>query len=115
MKNEDRIIELLAETLQRIDRHNEEIARVNKKFDLHSEQFEQNFEQLEHQQEQIGAIIGQIQKHQERLDRHGEAFGSLRERTEAIHQSALEQQKAYQAMTELLMHHNRALVAKGIL
>lgn len=108
MKNENRILELLAETLQRIDRHNEEITRLNKKFDLHSEQFER-------QQEEIGAIIGQIQKHQERLDRHGEAFGSLRERTEAIHQSALEQQKAYQAMTELLMYHNRALAAKGIL
>lgn len=108
MKNEERILELLAETLQRIDRHNEEIARLNKKFDQHAEH-------LERQQEEIGAVISQIQNHQKRLDRHGEAFGSLRERTEAIHQSALEQQKAYQAMTELLMYHNRALAAKGIL
>jgi hypothetical protein len=94
MKNEERILELLAETLQRIDRHSELIER---------------------QQDEIAVILAQIQKHQERLDRHGEGLGALRERTEAIHQSSLEQVKAYQSITELLMHHNRALAAKGIL
>lgn len=108
MKNEERIIELLIETLQRIDRHQAEIERINEKFNRHSEV-------IEHQQGDIRVLIAQIQKHQERLDRHGEAFGALRERTEEMHQTALEQQKAYQAMTELLMHHNRALSAKGIL
>ena len=122
MKNEERILELLAETLQRIDRHNAEIERIwkrlessDQKTDRHIVLIEQQGERIERQQDEIDILIGEIQKHQERLDRHGEAFGALRDRTEQMHQSALEQQKAYQAMTELLMHHNRALVARGII
>lgn len=87
MKNEERILELLAETLQRIDRHSELIQ----------------------------LLVDKLQQNDKHLSRHEEAFGSLRERTEEMHQSALEQQKAYQAMTELLLHHNRILTAKGIL
>lgn len=77
---------------------------------------------MDEQREQIRMMIAQMQKHQERLEKHDEAFvsayraiGDLKERTEAIQQSSLEQQKAYQAMTELLMHHNYALREKGIL
>lgn len=122
MKNEERIIELLIETLQRIDRHQAEIERLNEKFNRHSEQFDRHSEHFDRHSEQfdrhselIRLVVDKLQNHEERLDRHGEAFGALRERTEEMHQTALEQQKAYQAMTELLMHHNRALTAKGIL
>lgn len=108
MKNEERIIELLIETLQRIDRHQAEIERLNEKFNRHSEQFDRHSELIQ-------LVVDKIQNHDDRLDRHGEAFGALRERTEEMHQTALEQQQAYRAMTELLMHHNRALSAKGIL
>ena len=70
---------------------------------------------MDERHEKIKALIAQIQEEQANLDQYGEFFGDLRERTEFIRQSALEQQKAYQTMTELLMHHNRALAAKGIL
>ena len=115
MTNEGRILELIVETLQRIDRHSEEIERLNKKFDQHSETMERQQEEIERQQDEIAVVLTQIQRHQDRLDKHGEAFGALRERTEAIHQSSLEQVKTYQALTELIMHHNRALTAKWIL
>ena len=108
MKNENRIIELLIEALQRIDRHSEQ-------FDRHSEQFDRQYEQLNRHSELIRLVVDKVQNHEDRLDRHGEALGALRERTEEMHQSSLEQQKAYRAMTELIMHHNRALTAKGIL
>ena len=103
------------ETLQRIDRHSEEIKLLNKQFDLHGELIERQQEEIQQQQEAIAVILTQIQKHQKRFDIHGEGPGAFRERTEAIHQSSLEQMKAYQSMTELLMHHNQALTAKGIL
>ena len=115
MKNEERILELLAETLQRIDRHSEIIERQQ-------EEIKQQGKHMDEQREQIRMMIAQMQKHQERLEKNDEAFvraygaiGDLKERTEAIQQSSLEQQKAYQAMTELLMHHNYALREKGIL
>ena len=38
MKNEDRILELLVETLQRIDRHNEAIEQHIKQFKQHSKE-----------------------------------------------------------------------------
>ncbi len=94
MKNEEQILELLAETLQRIDRHSEQ-------FDRHSEL--------------IQLMVNKLQEHDKRLDQHEEALNVLRERTEEMHQTSLEQVKAYQAITELVMHHNRILTAKGIL
>ena len=57
----------------------------------------------------------QAQKYRERLDQHSEAINTLGERTEVMHQTSLEQQKAYQAMPELLLHHNRAFTDKGML
>lgn len=114
MKNEERILELLVETLQRIDRHHEEIERLNKKFDRHSEQFDQQSDQLKRHSELMLMIVNKLQVHDEHLDKHTEALSALRERTEVMHQSSLEQQQAYRAMTELLMHHNRILTAKGI-
>lgn len=115
MKNEERILELLAETLHRMDRRDAEIERIWKRLETLDQKTDRAIEVLDRQQEEINVLIAQILKHQERLDRHGEAFGNLRERTEAIHQSSLEQQKAYQAITELVMYHNRALAAKGFL
>ncbi len=120
--SEERILELLAETLQRMDRRDAEIQSIWKRLELLDQKtdrtielIEQQGERIDRQQDEINMLIAQMLKHQERLDRHGEAFGNLRERTEAIHQSSLEQQKAYQAITELVMYHNRALAAKGIL
>lgn len=122
MKNEERILELLSETLQRIDRHSEQFERLEEENKRINERIERIEERMENQQEQIGekreqmwTLIAQIQKHQERLDQQGDALIALKKRDEVIHQSSLEQQKAYQAMTELLMHHNRILTAKGIL
>ncbi|UFH53917.1 hypothetical protein [Spirosoma sp. KNUC1025] len=136
MKNEERILELLAETLQRIDRHSEqfdrleaEIKLINERIERQQNLFDRQQEQLSHQQEQLGyqqeqidekreqmwTLISQIQKHQEHLGHDDDALAGLRERTEAMHQSSPEQQQAYRAMTELLMHHNRILSAKGIL
>ncbi|MBD2751351.1 hypothetical protein [Spirosoma validum] len=101
MKNEERILELLAETLQRIDRHSEQIERHSEQFDRHSEL--------------IQLIVNKLQENDKRLDKHEDALVGLKERTETMHQSSLEQQQTYRAMTELLMHHNRILSAKGIL
>ena len=106
-------MQLIAELLQRIDRHSEEFDRINERRNGRVEN-----QQIDKRREQTRTLMAQMQNHQKDLDQHEEAFGDLqqlRERTEVIKQSSLEQQKAYQAMTELLMHHNRALVAKGIL
>ena len=101
MKNEERIFELLAETLQRIDRYSEII-------ELHSKS-------IELQLTAISTLMEQAQKYRERSDQHSEAINTLGERTEVMHQTSLEQQKAYQAMTELLLHYNRVLTDKGML
>lgn len=136
MKNEERILELLAETLQRIDRHSEqfdrleaEIKQINERIVKQQDQLDRQQDQLSYQQDQLSyhqtqidekreqmwALIAQIQKDQGRLGHHEDALVALKERAEAMHQSSLEQQQAYRAMTELLMHHNRILTAKGIL
>ena len=143
MKNEDRILELLAETLQRIDQHSEQFVRVQEEMKLQREEAKLQQEQMKSQQEQMKsqqeemklqqeemkfqrgeistqrevmlALLKKIQQHDDRLDRHSGSLSALRERTEAIHQSALEQQKAYREMTELLMFHNKALREKNIL
>ncbi len=57
------------------------------------------------EQQQINlALLNQIQKNQEQiakynetLEQHAQALLNISERTEAIHQNSLEQQKAYQA------------------
>ena len=89
MKNEERILELLAEALQRIDRHSEQLELQNKSLEL--------------QLTVIRTLMLQNQKHQERLDQHADALGAPRERTEVMHQTSLEQQKAY--------HHDRITAA----
>lgn len=74
MKHEDRILKLLAETLQRIDRYSEVIER---------------------QQEAIRVLLMQ-KKNQQRIDQQGEALGALRERTESMpHNRALTAKKFY--------------------
>jgi len=115
MKNEERILELLAETLQRIDRHSEQFDRMIEQMNAQREQMGLQREQMGLQREQMHILIATIQQHDERLEQHAEALGTLRDRTEDMHQSSLEQVKAYQAITELVMYHNRALAAKGII
>lgn len=136
MKNEDRILELLAETLQRIDQHNEQIRRQGERLDglieemklqregttlqqetMKLQQDETNFQrgEISTQREVMLALLKKVQQHDDRLDRHSGSISALRERTEEMHQSALEQQKAYREMTELLMFHNKALREKNIL
>ncbi|MBD2702998.1 hypothetical protein IC229_20295 [Spirosoma sp. BT702] len=129
MKNEERILELIAETLRSIDRHSEqferleaEVKQINERLDRHQQQFDRQQEQLEYNQEQIDekreqiwTVLRMMEKQQKRLDNHGIAIESLQERTEFIHQSSLEQVKAYRTMTELLMHQNQILRDKGIL
>lgn len=105
MKNEERVLELLAETLQRIDRHSEQFDRHNELIQLIVNKLQEHDRRLDHQEDALIAL-------KERTD---DALVGLKERTEAIQQSSLEQQQAYRAMTELLMHHNRILREKNIL
>lgn len=129
MKNEDRILELLAETLQRIDQHNEQIKLQGERLDrlieemkLQREGMKLQGEEMKLQQESMilqldvnRALLTKIQQHDERLDRHADGIDLLRERSELMRQTALEQQKAYRDSTELLMFHNKALREKGLL
>lgn len=129
MKNEDRILELLAETLQRIDQHNEQIKIQGERLDrlidemslqrelagLQREEMSLQREEINTQREIMLAMLKKMQRHDDRLDKHEDSIDKLRERSELMQQSALEQQKAYREMTELLLFHNTALRAKNIL
>jgi len=150
MKNEDRILELLAETLQRIDRHNEQIRIQGERLDRLIEEMslerelaglqreemslqreemklqreEMNLyrrdmslqrEEMKNQQEATLILLRKMQQHDDRLDRHENGIDQMKERTKLMQESALEQQKGYREMTELLMFHNKALREKNIL
>jgi chromosome segregation ATPase len=122
MKNEERILELIAETLRSIDRHSEqferleaEVKRINERLDRHQDQLDYKQEQIDEKREQIWTVLRLMQQHQERLDQHESVLVTLKDRDEAMHQSLLEQAQAYRAMTELIMHHNQILRDKGAL
>ncbi len=129
MKNEDRILELLAETLQRMDQQNERMDQQNERFEQQNERFERwqmemklLREEMNIQQENTKlqleialASMKKIQQHDDRLDRQEEGILAIRERTELMRLTALEQQQAYRDISELLMFHNKALREKNLL
>ncbi|WP_266368435.1 hypothetical protein [Tellurirhabdus rosea] len=143
MKNEDRILELLAETLQRIDiqqKRLEEMSQEQKQHNLRLEQQGRSLEQqgrslkqqgqsleqqahlLSMQQENSNMLVSELQLHREKLEKYGDGLGThneaiaeLMSRSEAMHLTSLEQQEAYRAMTQLLMKHHQALLDKNIL
>lgn len=133
MKNEDRILELMTEALQRIDRHSEqfdrvqnELQRMSEKFDQQQQEYRQQQEEYRRQwqeeqerwQEQLQVnrlLLNKVQRHDDRLDDHRDALSALRERTEVIHQSSLEQVNTYRELTQLVITHHRALLDRNIL
>jgi DNA repair exonuclease SbcCD ATPase subunit len=70
MKNEEKIIELLAEylkktdqALERIDKAYESIKKHSEQFDKHSEQFDKHSEQFDKHSEQFAQHTKQFEKH----------------------------------------------------
>lgn len=112
-------MELLAETLQRINQHNARLEKSQEELNsLRQEQQRQWTEQQSRWDEQIAvnrALLTKVQQHDQQSDNHAKDINALQERTEYIHQSALAQQKAYQDMSQLLLMHHQALPDKGLL
>lgn len=121
MKNEERIIELLTEYIQRFDRHMDEQkaekaiqAKLNQEL---SEEIRRLNVRWDSQQEDIRTTLGFIQKQQENLDweiahnrSQDEAIKALLERSEAIHVSNLQMQESARELTTLVVAHHRMLL-----
>lgn len=136
MKNEERIIELLIETLQKVDQHQEVIkAHVQqwkeqiKRWDEQSEHWnvqnerwnEQNDrwnEQRENNIQKMEAIrlqMTEIQKLNAGLTRNDLIDQEQSRRIEMLHQTWLDEQQVIRGMLDLLMAQNKALKDNNLL
>lgn len=115
MKNEDRILELLAETRQRMDQYRARFDKWQEEIRRLREEMKVQQETMQPQLDVNSALMIKMQQHDSRLTKHEDGIDKLIERADLLRESALEQQKAYREMTELLLFHNTALRAKNIL
>ena len=61
--SEERILELLAETLQRMDRRDAEIESIWERLELLDQKTDRTIELIDHQQDEINMLIAQMLKH----------------------------------------------------
>lgn len=72
---------------------------------------------MDDMKEEIRRLVLQISQlnNSEAREKERREIIAMQERNEVVCQESLVIQQSARAMTELLMHHNRALTAKGIL
>lgn len=143
MKNEERIIELLIETLQKVDRHQEilkEHIRLwkeqNKRWDEQNLRWQEQYQRLDdqnqrwdeqnqrwrEQQDTNNLLLESLRVEMQELQRvsYGQTRNNLIDeeqsrRIETLHQTWLEEQKVLRDMMDLLMAQNKALKDNGLL
>lgn len=129
MKNEERIIELLIETLQKVDRHQEileEHIRLwkeqNRRWDEQTQRWDEDKQQWREQQdtnrlllETLNIEMKEMQRVSNAQTRNDLIDQEQSRRIEQMHQTWIEGQQVIQDMVSLLMAQNKALKDNGLM
>jgi uncharacterized phage infection (PIP) family protein YhgE len=122
MKNEDRIIELLIETLQKVDEHQETLEKQQNILERHDERIQELYTLARERQDNLNRMMDLLEKHNDELMEqgkvlglHNRAFVEMEKRIESGHQNDLAVQELTQQMLKLVLLHNKTLQEKGIL
>jgi uncharacterized protein YbaP (TraB family) len=115
MKNEDRIIELLIETLQKVDRHQEILEEHVHLWKEQNQRWDEQQDTNRVMLETLHAQMQELQKVSAAQTRNDLIDQEQSRRIEQMHQSWLQGQQVIQDMVSLLMAQNKALKDNGLM
>lgn len=107
MKNEDKIVELLAESLKRLDRMVDGQAHTNQRLDQTNQRLDQTNQRLDQTNHRLDQAIQRLDRMDEKLgrletrvDRHGTAIGRIEDQLVKLNLQTVENTRALYKLAE---------------